>query len=66
MLTATEKEEDLLKMADTAALMDWLGEEKRSLEVLNEAMNSVYYLCDADFSGPEELDEARTRETLAE
>lgn len=48
MLTATEKQFNVLDMADTTAAMDFSEEAKRAMEILRESMNTVCYIYDAD------------------
>lgn len=42
MLIEPGKEKDALEMTDTAASMNLYEEAKRAMEVLSQAMNSVY------------------------
>lgn len=51
----SEKQEDVLKMTDTAAAMDLLEEARRALEVLSGAMHSVCCIYHADLRKLQEL-----------
>lgn len=55
LLTASEKEENLLEMTNAAALMNMSEEAKRAMELLGEAMISVCFKYDANFRDLEEL-----------
>lgn len=48
LLTAQEKEADMLKMTDAAASMDFWEEGKRATEVMSKAMKAACFLYDAD------------------
>lgn len=58
LLFAPERERDVLKSTDAAALTDSFKGTKRVTEVLIEAMKSASYIYDADFRNPEELGDA--------
>lgn len=65
-VSTPKKEEDVLKTADIAASMDLSEDAKQAMEVLDEPMNSVYYMYDADFCDIAELHEAGGEEELVD
>lgn len=60
-----KKKEDIFEMTDYTASTDMSEEAKRTMAVLNEAMNSVCYTYDTDFRDIEELHETGSGEYLA-
>lgn len=49
LLTAPQKEENVLELNDSAALMDSSEQARQATHVLAEAMISACYIYDADF-----------------
>lgn len=62
--TALERKEVGLEITDAAASLHLSKKAKRTLKLLGEAINLVYYLYDADFYDLEELREAVSEEEL--
>lgn len=64
LLTAPEKEEDVLKMTDVAGLTDLPKEAKKAMEGLSETKNLVCYIYYADFQDLEEIQQASAGEKV--
>lgn len=66
LLTALEKENDVMKMTNAALTMDFLEEIKRVAEVLLEAMQSVCFIYNASFRDLKVLQDDGGGEALVE
>lgn len=62
LLTALEKKESITEVTYAAALMNFSEEAKQAMELLNEAMNSVWYIYDDDICRFEGFHHASARE----